>query len=103
MSADFWNLAGEFMASDDRLVEGSIMGQPCLRLDNEFVAMPEHKADRLIVKLEAERVSELIDAGIAAPFAPAGKVFREWAAISDQEHWSKMLAEGIAKAAASAD
>ena len=98
----FWDIAGELMAANDSLLEGSIMGQPCLRLGKEFVAMPEHKANRMIVKLDADRVEELIAAGIAESFAPAGKVFREWAAVADSARWQSLLEEGIAKAARSA-
>ena len=96
--ADFWDVAGELMAGDTRLVEGTIMGHPCLRLDEEFVAMPELKTGRLIVKLDATRIAELIDDGEAESFAPAGKVFKEWAAVEDQALWRGLLREAIAKA-----
>ena len=99
MSEDFWDVAGELMAQDARLVEGSIMGHPCLRLGKEFVAMPELKTQRMVVKLEAGRVSDLIAAGSATSFAPAGKVFKEWAAVADQTLWRSLLTEAIAKAA----
>jgi len=100
VAEDFWDVAGELMADDARLSEGTIMGHPCLRLGKEFVAMPELKTGRLIVKLDAERVSELIAAGVATDFAPAGKVFREWAAVADSARWRKLMTEAIEKAAA---
>ncbi len=28
----FWDLAAEFQAADERVVEGTIMGSPCLRV-----------------------------------------------------------------------
>lgn len=96
--SDFWDTASELMAADERLVEGSIMGQPCLRLGKEFVAMPEHNGLRMIVKLDAARVAELVAAGTAESFAPAGKVFREWAAVADAAQWRPLLEEAIAKA-----
>ena len=99
MSHDFWDVAGELMAADERLVEGTIMGHPCLRLGKEFVAMPELKTGRLIVKLDATRVAELIEEGVASSFAPAGKVFKEWAAVEDGDRWRDVLAEAIEKAA----
>ena len=98
MAQDFWDLAGELMAKDGRLVEGSIMGHPCLRLGKEFVAMPEHKGARMIVKLDRDRVDELIEGGVAESFAPAGKVFREWAAVASPDSWPGLLGEAIAKA-----
>lgn len=101
MSEEFWDVAGELMAADTRLVEGSIMGHPCLRLGEEFVAMPELKTQRMVVKLDADRVSALIDEGAATSFAPAGKVFTEWAAVEDTSLWRPLLHEAIAKAASS--
>lgn len=98
-SDDFWAVAGEMMAADDRLVEGTIMGHPCLRLGKEFVAMPELTTGRLIVKLDAARVAAMIAAGDADSFAPAGKVFKEWAAISNSDLWPGLLEEAIAGAA----
>lgn len=98
----FWDLAGELMASDDRLVEGTIMSSRCLRVvrdgKEEFLAMPHHKKSGLVVKLPRERVAELIAAGEAEDFAPAGKVFKEWAAVleHDDEQWRRLLLEGIA-------
>lgn len=100
---DFWDIAGELIAADPRLVEGSIMGQPCLRLGKEFVAMPEHNANRMIVKLESNRVDELVNAGVAESFAPAGKVFKEWAAVADHSQWRGLLQEAAAKAAKAGD
>ncbi len=46
----------------------------------------------LVVELLRVRVAELIEAGIGAPFAPAGKVFSEWVAVSaDHESSSGAL------------
>jgi hypothetical protein len=99
MSEEFWDVAGELMAADERLVEGTIMGHGCLRLGGEFVAMPELNTGRLIVKLDAARVAELIAEGVASSFAPAGKVFKEWAAVENAALWRDLLTEAIAKAA----
>lgn len=93
----FWELAAELQAGDDRIVEGTIMGSPCLRVGKEFLAMPHHKKDGLVVKLPAERVSAAVEAGEGEAFAPAGKVFREWLAITavDEDRWRNYLAEGV--------
>ena len=49
------------------------------------------------MKLPRERVTELVDNGDGDPFAPAGKVFREWVSIPtvDRELWPTLLAEAV--------
>jgi len=44
-----------------------------------------------------ERVRDLIDSGDGGPFAPAGKVFREWISIPaiDRDLWPAVLAEAV--------
>lgn len=94
----FWDLALELQATDERVVEGTIMSSPCLRVGKEFLAMNHHKKEGLVVKLPADRVSELIDAGEGESFAPAGKVFKEWLAVTtiNEKRWRELLAEGVA-------
>ena len=96
-SALLWDLAAEMQAADQRVVEGTIMGSPCLRVGKEFLAMNHHKKEGLVVKLPAERVTDLIAANKGESFAPAGKVFSEWLAVTDldEELWRKLLAEGL--------
>ena len=50
-----------------------------------------------MVKLSKARVTELVESGEGAPFAPAGKVFREWVALpdADEERWAELLEESI--------
>lgn len=92
-----WDLAGELQASDDRIIEGSIMSSRCLRVGKEFLAMNHHKKSGLVVKLPAARVAALIDQGVGESFAPAGKVFKEWVAIlePDEDLWRSLLTEGV--------
>lgn len=94
----FWGLADELLESDD-VSEGSLMGFPCLRLDGEFFATCDHRSGDLIVKLSAARVKELIAAGSGAPFAPAGRVFKEWVLVPerDEESWRALLDEAAAR------
>lgn len=94
----FWTLAAELQAEDPRVVEGTIMSGRCLRVGKEFLALVDYKGSGLVVKLPAARVTELIAAGEAEPFGPAGKVFREWAAVPtpDRRRWRALLREGVA-------
>ena len=94
----FWSLAAELEAEDPRVVEGSIMSSRCLRVGNEFLALVDHKGSGLVVKLPRSRVEALVEEGVGRPFAPAGKVFREWVSVPapDRELWSRLLREGIA-------
>lgn len=83
----FWGLAAPLLARPDT-AEGKIMSSRCLRVNGDFCAMVARSGD-LVVKLPAARVSELIDEGTGQPFAPAGKVFKEWLAVppGEAEGW----------------
>ncbi len=85
-------LAAE-MCQDPAVARGTMMGFPCLRVDGEFFASLERSSGNLIVKLPAGEVSELVNSGSATPFAPAGKVFREWAEVQGAEagEWRSLL------------
>jgi len=94
----FWQLAAELQKRDPRIVEGTIMNGRCLRVGKEFLALVDYKGSGLVVKLPRQRVAELIEAGVGKPFAPAGKVFREWLSVPspDRALWRKLLREGLA-------
>ena len=74
-----------------------MMGFPCVRLDGRFLASYDDRAGCLVVKLPRERVTELVENGHGDPFAPAGKVFREWVSIPtvDRRLWQRLLAEAV--------
>jgi hypothetical protein len=93
----FWELIDELRADDPRIEEGTIMGGRCARVSGEFLALVDFKGSGLVVKLPRERVDALISAGTGQPFAPAGKVFREWIAIPqrNRRRWRTLLREGI--------
>ena len=82
---------------DPAVGRATMMGYPCVRLAGKFLASFDDKARRLVVKLPRERVTELIDNGDGDPFAPAGKVFREWVLIPtvNRELWATLLAEAV--------
>ncbi len=94
----FWELASELRAEDPRVVEGTIMNGRCLRVGKEFLALVDFKGSGLVVKLPRERVEELIDQGKGKPFAPAGRIFKEWLSVPkpDRRRWRALLLEGVA-------
>ncbi|MEZ4365500.1 MAG: DUF1801 domain-containing protein [Kofleriaceae bacterium] len=94
----FWQLAAELHGEDPRVVESTIMGGRCLRVDREFLALVDFQGSGLVVKLPVDRVAALIADGVGRPFAPAGKVFREWVSVPtlDRRRWRALLREGVA-------
>jgi hypothetical protein len=93
----FWELA-QTLAADPRVTRSTMMGLPCLRLDGRFFASLDQRSGELVVKLAEARVNELVEAGVAGPFAPAGRRFKQWATISlaRQHLWAQYLAEAKA-------
>lgn len=91
----FWELAEPLMANGAK--RSTMMGFPCLRIDGNFFASLEHRTGDLIVKIPAARVDELIEAGTAEPFAPAGRRFKEWALIPSRDamQWEHLLEEAL--------
>jgi hypothetical protein len=73
-----------------------MFGFACVRSGKEFVAMPGHNSDGMVVKLPAQRVTELVESGRGRPLAPAGKVFKEWVEIAASEEWGPYLDEALA-------
>lgn len=92
----FWTHAEQFL---DRpgVTRSTMMGLPCLRIDGQFFASFDRRTGDLLVKIPASRVDELVDAGEADSFAPAGRRFREWAAISPAREgsWDPLLQEAF--------
>lgn len=80
---------------DPAVGRSTMMGYPCVRRAGRFFASYDTRADALVVKLPAERVAELIADGTGEPFAPNGRVFREWITLAepDGDVWERLLAE----------
>jgi hypothetical protein len=93
----FWELVAELKGEDPRIVEGTIMNGRCVRVGEEFLALADFKGSGLVVKLPRTRVDELIDEGVGRPFAPAGKIFKEWLSVPkpDRRRWRALLREGV--------
>ncbi len=94
----FWDVAEPFLGAG-RVDEGTMMGHQCLRAPGGgFVATVQRGTGDLVVKLPKARVAELIESGEGAAFAPAGKVFREWVAVTggSDEQWAELIEESIA-------
>lgn len=94
--SEFWGIADEFIMTG-QVEEGTMMGHHCLRSTSGggFVATVERGTGNLVVKLSKETVAELVESGEGLPFAPAGKVFREWVAIPDQKRWVELVKASI--------
>lgn len=92
----FWELAEPLMANGAE--KSTMMGHPCLRINGDFFASMERRTGDLIVKLAADTVNEMIEAGTAEPFAPAGRRFKEWALITsrDEAQWEALLTDALA-------
>jgi hypothetical protein len=80
---------------DPAVGRSTMMGYPCVRRAGRFFASYDTRADALVVKLPSDRVEALIDDGLGEPFAPSGRVFREWVTIPepDPDVWERLLAE----------
>ncbi|MEP7177507.1 MAG: hypothetical protein ABI775_00295 [Pseudonocardiales bacterium] len=92
----FWASAEPFLALSG-VSRSTMMGLPCLRIDGKFFASYDRRTGNLLVKLDAGRVEEMLATGSEQAFAPAGRRFREWAAITPAQEpsWSPLLLEAF--------
>lgn len=100
----FWDLASEFLGRDG-IEQGQLMGFPCLRVDGEFFATCDHRTGVLIVKLDGDTVAEMVESGHGDPFAPAGRVFKEWVAVSerDESRWRALMNDAVSFVSSAAE
>jgi hypothetical protein len=83
------------MYADPAVQRSTMMGLPCVRHDGRFFASLDRRTAALLVKLPRDRVAQFVADGVGEPFAPAGRVFREWVAIAqpDRGRWQHLLTE----------
>jgi hypothetical protein len=91
----FGQLADLLSRDDHRVTRSTMMGFPCLRVDDKFFACVEPATGNLILKLSPERVNELVRTGSGRPFAPNGRVFKQWVTcpVAARELWIDLLNE----------
>jgi hypothetical protein len=94
---DLYDELTDDLLYDPAIGRATMMGYPCVRLAGRFLASYDDRTHCLVVKLPRDRVRELIEDGDGDPFAPAGKVFREWVSIPspDPDLWRAVLAEAV--------
>jgi hypothetical protein len=94
-TTDFFREASTSALTHMDVATGTMMGFPCLRVSGAFFASCDYRTGDLIVKLSRQRVQELITAGMAKPFAPAGRTFREWVLVDDRDpaRWAALIDE----------
>ena len=94
---DLYDELTDDLLYDPAIGRATMMGYPCIRLAGRFLASYDDTAGCLVVKVPRERVTELVEKGQGDPFAPAGRVFREWVMIPtvDRGLWQAVLAEAV--------
>ncbi|GAB3400440.1 hypothetical protein [Flindersiella endophytica] len=94
---DLYDELTDDLLYDPAIGRATMMGYPCVRLAGKFLASYDDKSGCLVLKLPRERVTALVEAGTGEPFAPSGKVFREWVAVPtvDRDLWRTLLAEAV--------
>jgi hypothetical protein len=97
-AALFESLCEEYAAVNGVTVPegGSGFGSNAIKINKSIFAMLV--SDRLVVKLPASRVAELISSGAGLPFdAGKGRPMKEWVALRvDDEACRELVAEAIA-------
>ena len=95
-NAAFWEIAGPLIATG-KADRGTVMRMECLRVNGNFAAGISSNGE-LILKLDGDRVGEMVKAGTGRPFAPAGRTFKEWVSVPafDRDGWERLIHESCA-------
>jgi TfoX/Sxy family transcriptional regulator of competence genes len=71
---------------------GTMFGSKGLRTGKKFFAV--WWQERLVLKLPAERVQELVARNAGEPFEPmAGRPMKGWIVVADEAEWSDLTSE----------
>ena len=74
---------------------GTMFGSKGLRTGKKFFAV--WWQEQLVVKLPAERLAELVDAGQGQPFEPMpGRAMNGWIVLQESADWDPVVAEARA-------
>jgi hypothetical protein len=94
---DLYDELTDDLLYDPAVGRSTMMGFPCVRRAGRFFASFDPRAEALVVKLPRERVAKLVEAGVGDPFAPNGRVFREWVSLPEPDRalWRGILAEAL--------
>jgi hypothetical protein len=88
-------VAARLVAENPGLEQARMFGSVGLRTESgKFAGFA--RGDELVVKLPAERVSELLESGEGSPFDPGhGRVMKEWVALqpADEAELERYLLE----------
>jgi TfoX/Sxy family transcriptional regulator of competence genes len=92
--ADSWEELVERTRGGD-VTPGKMFGAEGLRTGKKFFAIWWH--ERLVVKLPADRLQQLVAAGRAEVFEPMeGRPMNGWARVHDGVAWDPLIAEARA-------
>lgn len=96
MDAERFGAVVAALAHEGDVTTSRMFGSDGLKAGGKVFAMSVK--GRLVVKLVAERVAELVASGVAVPFDPGhGRVMREWAAVADRPDvdWLELSREAL--------
>jgi hypothetical protein len=93
MGNDLFESLADQASLEPDVTRGTMMGFPCLRVKGAFFASLDAKSGSLVLKLPRARVDELTGEGRGLPFAPNGRVFKEWVLLPDSTVWQGLLSE----------
>ena len=96
MAAERFGTVAAALALESDVTTSRMFGSDGLKANGKVFAM--NVKGRLVVKLVAERVLELLASGVAAPFDPGrGRVMREWVAVPDRADvdWLELAREAL--------
>ena len=94
--AEFWEIANPLVKRSG-VTRSTMMGYPCLRLHRDFFASWDPQHHQLVVRLDSTTATKMIETRQADPFAPAGRRFREWVALSveHRDRWEFVIQDAF--------